>query len=398
MPRRSSPLAGQIRSIAVLPLQDLSSDAQQEYLADAMTDQLIGDLATIRQLRVTSLTSVMRYRNSRTPAPEFARELQVDALIEGSVLRADDRVRIAVKLIDGVSGAVIWAQDFERDLRDVLTLQREVARTITSRVDITLTPQERERLANAQPVDPETHRQVLLGRYHAASATEEGLRKAVQCFETAIARDKANAMAHAGLAEALMGLSGYYVHPQQIMPNAKRAAEAALALDESLAEAHAALGFIHLVYDWDGPATELSLRRALELNPTLATARLNYAAYLTTQARHDEAVEDIRRAVESDPVSIRTNSVATNLLLFARRYEEAIELARRGLEFEPNAAFTLVFQGIAYAELRPVQGGRRQSAAGCASWTAARRFSSLQAHVLAVAGQKQQASSAHQKG
>ena len=178
--QRSSAPASQIRSIAVLPLQDLSSDAPQEYLADAMTDQLVGDLATIRQLRVTSLTSVMRYRNSRKPAPEIARELQVDALIEGSVVRADDRVRIAVKLIDGVSGAVIWAQDFERDLRDVLTLQREVARTITSRVDIALTPQEQERLANAQPVDPETHRQVLLGRYHAASATEEGLRKAVQ--------------------------------------------------------------------------------------------------------------------------------------------------------------------------------------------------------------------------
>ena len=388
--QRSSPPASHIRSIAVLPLQDLSGDKGQEYFADAMTDQLIGDLAKIRQLRVISLTSVMGYRNARKPAPVIARELQVDALIEGSVVRANDRVRIAVKLINGVSGAVIWAQDFERDLLNLLTLQREVARTITSRVDITLTPQEQARLANAQPVDPETHRQVLLGRYHAASATEEGLRKAVQYFETAIARDSANAMAHAGLAEALMGLSGYYVHPQQIMPNAKRAAETAIALDESLAEAHAALGFIHLVYDWDGPATEQSLRRALDLNPTLATARLNYAAYLTTQARHDEAVDEIRRAVESDPVSIRTNSVATTLLLFARRYEEAIELARRGLEFEPNAAFTLAFQGIAYSEL-----GRFKEAVAnlqrAAELDGSPTILSLQAHVLAVSGHKQEA-------
>ena len=388
--QQPAPPVNQIRSIAVLPLQDLSGDAGHEYFADAMTDQLIGDLAKIRQLRVTSRTSVMGYRNVRKPAPVVARELHVDALIEGSIVRANDVVRIAVKLIDGASGAVIWSQDFERDMRSVLTLQREVARTITSRVDITLTPQEQAQLGNAQPVDPEIHRLVLLGRYQAAGATEQGLRKAIDVFKTAIAMDGANAMAHAGLAEALMGLSGYYVHPRQIMPNAKRAAETALALDQSLAEAHAALGFIHLVYDWDGPATEQSLRRALELNPTLATARLHYAAYLTTQARHDEAVDEIRRAVESDPVSIRTNSLATNLLVFARRYEEAIELARRGLEFEPNAAFTLAFQGIAYAEL-----GRFAAAVDnlrrAASLDASPTILSLQAHVLAVAGQKQQA-------
>ena len=388
-PQPSALSARQIRSIAVLPLQDLSGDADQPYFADAMTDQLIGDLATIRELRVTSRTSVMGYRTGRKPAPVVARELQVDALIEGSVVRANEGVRIAVKLIDGVSGGVIWAQDFERDLRSVLTLQREVARTITSRVNITLTPQEEARLANAQPVEPETHRLVLLGRYHAASATEEGLRKAVQYFETAIARDSANAMAHAGLADALMGLSGYYVHPQQIMPRAKQAATTALALDESLAEAHAALGFIHLVYDWDGPATEQSMRRALDLNPTLATARLNYAAYLTTQARHDEAVGEIRRAVESDPISIRTNSLATNLLVFARRYEEAIELARRGLEFEPNAAFTLAFQGIAYGSSA---GSRRPSTTSAGSGIGRQPDHSVVAGArLAIAGQKQQA-------
>ncbi len=389
-PQRASPLARRVRSIAVLPLRDLAGDAGQQYFADAMTDQLISNLAKIRQLRVTSLTSAMGYRNTPKPAPMVARELQVEALIEGSVVHASDRVRIAVKLIDGASGAVIWSQEFERDPRHVLTLQREVARTITSRVDIALTPQEEARLASAPLVDPETHRLVLLGRHHAASATEDGLRRAVQHFETAIARDGANALAHAGLAEALMGLSGYYVHPQRIMPKAKHAAETALALDEWLAEAHAALGFIHLIYDWDGPATEQSLRRALELNPTLATARLHYAAYLTTQSRHDEAADEIRRAVESDPVSIRTNSLATNLLVFARRYEEAIELARRGLEFEPNAAFTLAFQGIAYAEL-----GRFDEAVNnlqrAARLDASPTILSLQAHVLAVSGQRDQA-------
>ena len=174
--------------------------------------------------------------------PTIARELQVDAIIEGSVVRAGDQVRITAKLIRGVTGEIIWAQSFERDLRDVLALQSEVARTITSKVDITLTPQEQARLASARPVDPEVHRQVLLGRHHAAKATEEGLRKAIQYFDAAIAKDPANALAHAGLAEAYTELSGFYLDPREAMPKAKRAAETALRLDESLADAHAALG------------------------------------------------------------------------------------------------------------------------------------------------------------
>ena len=219
-------------------------------------------------------------------------------------------------------------------------------------------------------------------------ATEEGLRKAIQYFDAAIARDPANAMAHAGLAEAYAGLSGFYVHPREVMPKAKQAAETALRLDESLADAHAAL--VPLVYDWDGPAAEKALLRALDLNPTLASARLNYAAYLTTQARHDEAVREIRRAVDLDPLSIRTHAFGTMFLLFTRRYDEAIELARKGLEFEPNAAFTLAFQGVAYAE----QGRFKEAVANlqrAAQLDNSLTILALQAHVLAVAGQKEQA-------
>ena len=299
-------------------------------------------------------------------------------------------MRITAKLISGATGEIIWAQSFERDLRDVLALQSEVARTITSKVDITLTPQEQARLASARPVDPEVHRQVLLGRHHAAKATEEGLRKAIQYFDAAIAKDPANALAHAGLAEAYTGLSGFYMDPREAMPKAKRAAETALRLDESLADAHAALGYVHLVYDWDGPAAEKALLRALALNPTLATARLNYAAYLTTQARHDEAVREVRRAVDLDPLSIRTHAIGTVLLLFTRRYDEAIELARKGLEFEPDAAFTLAFQGVAYAEQ-----GRFDEAVDnvqrAAQLDNSLTILALQAHVLAVAGRTEQA-------
>jgi TolB-like protein/tetratricopeptide (TPR) repeat protein len=379
--------AGTIRSIAVLPLADLSGGPDQEYFAEGMTEQLIGDLATIQGLRVISRTSVTQYRGTAKPAPTVARELRVDGIIEGAIVRATDSVRITARLIAGASGEVLWSQTFERDWRDVLTLQRDVARAITRRVDITLTPPQQARLGTAPPVDPEGHRQVLLGRHLTAKATEADLRQAIQHFDRAIARDATNAMAHAGLAEAHVGLTGHYVAPRQAMPLARRAAETAIALDASLADAHGVLGYIHLVYDWNGPAAEAALLRALDLNPTLAAARLHYAAYLTTQARHDEAVGEITRAVEIDPASIRTNAIATSLLLFARRYDDAIELARKGLEFEPRSGFALAFQGVAYAEK-----GRYADAVAnlekAAQLDHSPTIKSLQAHVLAVAGKR----------
>jgi serine/threonine-protein kinase len=387
--RHSPTPPGQIRSLAVLPLENLSGDPEQEYFADGITEQLIADLAKIRGLRVISRTSVMEYRKVRKPVPAIVRELGVDAIIEGSVARAGDQVRITAKLIRGVTGDIIWARSYERNLRDVLALQSEVARTITGEVGITLTPQEQARLASAPPVDPEVHLQVLLGRYHVAKATEEGLRKAIEYFDAAIARDPANAMAHAGLAEAYAGLSGFYVHPKEIMPIAKQAAETALRLDESLADAHATLGFIHLVYDWDGPAAEKELLRALDLNPTLASARLAYAAYLSSQARHDDNVREVRRAVDLDPLSIRTHSFGSMYLIFSRRYDEAIELARKGLELDPNAAFALAFQGMAYAQQgrfkEAVANMRRASQLGNSP-----TISALHAHVLVVAGQREE--------
>jgi TolB-like protein/DNA-binding winged helix-turn-helix (wHTH) protein/Tfp pilus assembly protein PilF len=389
-PGPGSEAAGEIRSIAVLPLENLSGDPDQEYFADGITEQLIADLARIGGLRVISRTSIMQYRGSKKPVRTIVRELGIDALIEGSVVRAGDKVRITAKLIRGTTGEVVWAQSYERDLRDVMALQRDVARSISSEVGITLTPQEQASLAGARPVDPEVHLQVLLGRYHLAKATEEGVRKALQYFDVAIAKDPDAAPAHAGLAEAYMGLSGFYVHPREIMPNAKRAAETALRLDESLADAHAALGYIYLVYDWDGPAAEQALLRALDLNPTLASARLSYAAYLASQARHDEAAQQIRRAVDLDPLSVRTHSFGSMFLNFTRRYDEAIELARKGLELDPNAAFALAFQGVAYAEQ-----GRFTEAVNnlqrAATLDGSLTILSLQAHVLATAGHTEQA-------
>jgi serine/threonine-protein kinase len=389
--RSSAPPATRIRAIAVLPLEDLSrNDTDHTYVADGMTEQLITDLATISGLRVISRTSVMHYKTSRKPVPEVAQELQVDGVIEGSVVLADDTVRITAKLIEGVSGDVLWARSFEGDVRNVLALQHEVARAISSRVGITLTAQEQARLRSARPVDPEVHRQVLLGSYHANKRTEEGLQSAVSFFKAANRTDPGYAPAHAALAAAYTELSGFYLDPRQAMPQARRAAETAIQLDETLAEAHAALGYVHLAFDWDGPAAERSLLRALDLNPTLVTARLNYAAYLTTQKRHDDAVREIRRAVNLDPLSIHTHTFGATLLNFTRRYDEAIELARHGLELEPDSGLTIAIQGVAHAEQRRFQEAL-DSLERAARLDSSLTILALQARVLAVAGRKAEA-------
>ena len=379
-----------IRSVAVLPLKDLSGKTAEDYFADGMTEQIIAALARFRVLRVISGTSVMHYRTEPKPVPVIARELQVDAILQGTVVQTGTDVRISATLVRGATGEIIWAQSFERPLRQVLALQSAVAQAVTRTVHVASTSQEQARLVSAPTVDPEGHRAVLLGRYHTSKGTEEGLRTAVQHFETAIARDPANASAHAGLAEVYTELSGFYVDPREAMPKAKHEAEQALRTDDGIAEAYAALGFVHLVYDWDGPAAEQALLRALDLNPTLATARMNYAAYLSTQARHDEAVREVRRAVEMDPLSVRTHALGSNLLLFTRRYDEAIALAREGLEIERDSPFILAFLGIAYAE----KGDANTATAmlqQAAQLDNSLTILALQAHVLAVAGRTQEA-------
>lgn len=379
---------GEIRSIAVLPLQNLSGDPEQEFFADGMTEQLIAELAKVKRLRVISRTSVMQYKAPK-PLPEIVRDLRVDALIEGSVVRAGNNVRITVKLIRGSTAEILWAESYDGRLRDLLALQGSVARSISSELGITLTPQEEARLAG-RPVDADMHLQVMLGRHHLAKATEEALRKSVQYFEAAIANDPENALAYAGLAEAYSGLNGFYMDPLEAMPEAKRAAETALRLDDSLADAHAALGYVHLVYDWDGPSAERELLRALDLNPSLAIVRLKYAAYLTSQARHDEAAQEIRRALDLDPKSIQTHAFGTLFMLFTRRYDEAIELARQGLEFEPDSAFTLTFQGFGFA-----QQGRFKEAVDnlrrAEQLDNSATIRAVHAHVLAVVGEKAEA-------
>ena len=382
---------GRIESIAVLPLENLSGDPEQEYFADGMTEQLTADLSRLGRLRVISRTSALQYKKARKPLAEIARELKVDGIVEGSVVRVGDKVRITAKLVRATRNEEnLWAQSYERDLHDVLALQGEVARAIAAEIDISLTPQEEARLATARRIDPGAHQLFLLGRHHFNRGIEEGLRKAVSYFEQAIGRDSAYAEAYAGLAETYNTLASNYDRPRDVIPLAKAAAQNALKLDDSLADAHAHLGFIHLFYDWDAKAAEREFARAIQLNPNLASARIQHAGYFLAVGKPREAVSEIRLALQLDPLSLRTHALGTIYLIFARQYDEAIQLARNSLELEPRFGAALGFQGLAFAEQ-----GRFQEAIASLEKAAELDKSAMihlfRAHVHAVAGDKRRA-------
>jgi TolB-like protein/DNA-binding winged helix-turn-helix (wHTH) protein len=335
-----------IESIAVLPLENLSNDPEQDYFADGMTEELITDLGKIRALRVVSRTSVMRYKGSKKPLPEIARELNVDALVEGTVLRTGDRVRITANLLNAKTDRHIWAENYERDLRDVLSLQDEVARTIAEEIRIKLTPQEVARLSVSPSVSPAAYRLYLQGRYHSYKRTLPGFQKSIQLFQQAIADDPGYASAYAGLAETY-GLMPFYggAGSHDAFPKAKAAALKAVELDDSLAEAHAALGFVLLYGDWDWSGAERELLRAIELNPNYPNAHHWYAEYLSAMGRHDEAVAEIRRAQELDPLSALLLAIGAEIYTNARRYDECIDDSKKALELDAN--FALAHENLA---------------------------------------------------
>jgi len=281
----------QIRSIAVLPLAMVSGDQQENYFADGVTDALITELAQIGELRVISRTSVMVYKGAKKPLPQIAKELGVDAVVEGSVQRSGDKVRINAELIQASSDRLLWAKSYERDLRDILTLQSAIAKAIVDEVEVKVTPQEQARLARSHSVNPEAHEAYLAGRFYWNKRTAEGLTKSIAYFEQAIANDPGYALAYAGLADSYHALPELTtVAVGEALPKARTAALKALELDESLAEAHSALGTIKEDYDWDWTGAEEQYNRAIELNPGNSVARSFYSNLLLEEGRFPEAL------------------------------------------------------------------------------------------------------------
>lgn len=347
-------LSTPIRSLAVLPLENLSGDASQDYFADGMTDELITVLGQIKALRVISRTSVMSYKRARKPLPQIARELNVDAVVEGTVLRSGSQVRITSQLIQASSDRHVWAHSYEGDLRDTLVLQNTVARAIADQIQIELTPQEQAVLKNTKAVNPEAYEDYLKGRYFWNKRTADGLKKAVAYFDQAIDKDPNYAKAYSGLADsyALLGVWEYGVlDPREAGPKAKAAATKALELDDTLSEAHTSLASVG-VFEWDWDTAEKEYKRAIALNPGYATAHHWYAWHLSEMGRNSEAIAEMRKAESLDPLSLIISADLAHILLVGRLYDESIEQSRKTLELDPNFAVAHSELGQAYEQKR----------------------------------------------
>ena len=354
------PSVPRIQSIAVLPLENLSKDPEQEYFADGMTDELITNLAQISALRVISRTSAMHYKGTKKSLSEIARELRVDAVVEGTVMHSGDRVRITAQLIEASTDHHLWAASYDRDLQNVLSMQEEVTRAIVSEVRVKLTAQEQARLASMHPINPEAFQLWLKGRYYWYKLNPEGLQKAIEYFQQALEKDPAYAPAYAGLADSYNLLAFFNVFPpREVMPKAKAAAVKALELDDNLAEAHVSLGWAGFTYDLDWPAAGKHFERAIVLNPAYPLAHSYYSLYLGALGRPEESLTEAKRALDLDPVSPAINHYVIVQLYLARRFDEAIEQCRKTLELDPS--FTPVHGTL--AEVYSAKGMYREALA-----------------------------------
>ena len=342
-----------IRSLAVLPLESLSSDQSQDYFADGMTDELITNLGQISALRVISRTSVMAYKHTRKSLPQIARELNVDAIVEGTVLRSGDQVRITAQLLEGATDRHLWSDSYQGDLRNTLTLQNNVARAIADRVRVNVNPQEQAALRSATVVNPAAYESYLKGRYFWNKRTSNGLTTARAYFDQAIEEDPRYARAYSGLADtyALLGDWQYAVMtPKEALPKAKAAALKALELDGALGEAHNSLAFCLDGFDWDFASAGREFERAIQLNPGYATAHHWYAWHLALMRRYDEALAEMRKAQTLDPLSLVINADLAELLALAGSYDASIQQSLRTLELDSGFGLAHNHLGQAYLQ------------------------------------------------
>jgi TolB-like protein/Tfp pilus assembly protein PilF len=356
--------AGRIESLAVLPLANLSGDPEQEYFTEGLTEALISTLAKIGALRVTSRTSAMRYKKTDKSLPQIARELNVDAVVEGTVQRSGERLRISAQLLHAPTDTHLWAESYDRDLRDVLALQSEVAQAIAREIRIKLTPVDQARFAEARPVVPEAYEAYLKGLYHWNKRNKEDLKKGIHWFQQAIAKDPTYSPAHLGLADCLSVLGwGGFVAPDEGCGRAKRLLPEALEMDHASGEAHASLGFATMLYDYDFTTAETEFERSIELSPRYATAHHWFGLYLALMGRFEEGYTEIKRAIRLDPHSAQIRVTLGFVFSCWRRYDQAIEQYERALEMDPNFLWAHCNMGFTYVDQskydRGIAAGRR---------------------------------------
>jgi TolB-like protein/Tfp pilus assembly protein PilF len=326
-----------IKSLAVLPLQNLSGDLSQDYVADGMTEELIGRLSRIHGLKVISRTSSMHFKNTQLPVREIAKTLGVDAIVEGSLIREGRQVRVHAQLIRAGTDEHVWAGEYQREYVGLLEVQDEITRGIVDQIEVKLTPEDRASLASAHSVDPEAYENYLKGLHYFNQRTEDALNKSASSFQQAIERDSSYAPAYSGLAKAnaMLGFRGG-LPSKEALARAKTAALRAIELDDRSAEPHAALAFIAETYEWNWVTAEREYKRALELNPGDAQAHNWYAGYLTYVGRFDEGISEARLALDLDPLSSPLNNALAGRLLAARRYDEALRQVQQTLELDPQ--------------------------------------------------------------
>jgi len=336
----------QIQSLAVLPLQNLSGDPAQEYFADGMTEEL-----TSGQSGSSPRSSAMHYTSADKPLPQIARELNVDGIIEGSVQRSGNKVRVTAQLIHGPTDTHLWAESYERDLEDILSLQDEVSRDVANQVKLRLTPEEQARLSSCATVPPEAYESYLQGRYYWNMRTEEGLNKSVAFFRDAIDKDPEYARAYAGLGLSYVVMSGYnLISKDQAFTPAKTAALQALELDDGVAAAHLAMAVVYVEGDGNPGGGEEELKRAIELDPNYASAHQMYGECLSLWRRHAEADAQMKRALELDPLSVAANTWYSGVLHNAGRDDEAIAQLQKSLRVAGNVPITHFWLGRRYLD------------------------------------------------
>jgi serine/threonine-protein kinase len=340
-----------IQSLAVLPLENLSGDPTQEYFADGMTEELTTELAQIGALRVISRTSVEHYKRTSKTLPEIARELHVDAVVAGSVERSGDRVRITAHLIEAATDRTLWAKSYQRSLTDVLSLQEEAARAISSEIRIKLTPEEQARLARVRRVNPEAHESYLEGLYYARQMTREGMNIGVAHFERAIALAPNYAEPYDALSYTYQLISDWTAPPNEVMPKAEAAAKKALELDDTLAQAHADLASAYFWYDFNFPAAESEFKRANELNGNDVVTAIYYGWYLISMGRIGEGLAESKRAVELAPLDQVANTVHGLNLYSAHQYDAAIKQFHATIQLQPSFWWPHVLLGWCYEQV-----------------------------------------------
>ena len=338
--------------LAVLPFANLSGDPHEDYFADGLTEEMITQLGQFQpaKLGVIARTSIARYKDTKQTAAQIGNELGVDYLLEGSVRRGGERVRITAQLIHVAEQTHLWAESYERPLTDVLNIQREIAEKITHSLSIQLLPVPTSPSASA-PVNLESYDKYLLGLHELGEDTRDSVNKAIQYFQEGITKDPKDARLYAALAQAYDASTTYYSSPAEVMPRAKQAALRAVELDPNLASGHVKLGYVHLFYDWDWPAAEMEYRRALDINPSSPEAQLGYANYLGTLGRFDEAISRVQQAYLFDPLALESRKEALWIYYFSGRIPATVEQCQKTIELEPAAGLPYAMLAMAYARM-----------------------------------------------